>query len=112
MPFSVVPLAFAISAGLLYAFYRVQRAKDRAGTDLVRVLQLDSGRRSGFRHHHVDAAGDGAGRVPVRPVRRAPGRATPVCARDTGLWLVPSGLAIVAGSQIGSWLTGASAPPT
>ena len=26
-------------------------------------------------------------------------------ALDTGLWLVPSGVAIVAGSQLGNWLT-------
>jgi EmrB/QacA subfamily drug resistance transporter len=104
MPLSVVPVAFALSAGLLFAFYRVQRAKERAGTDPL--FEFSNLQRPRFRYGVLTLMVLAMGQVAflfVMSVVLQDGHH--LSAVDTGLWLVPSGVAIVAGSQLGNWLT-------
>jgi EmrB/QacA subfamily drug resistance transporter len=104
MPFSVVPLAFLLAAVLLYAFYRVQVAKERAGTGPL--FEFSNLRRPAFGFGTTTLMLLAMGQVAylfVLSVVLQDGRH--LSALDTGLWLVPTGLAIVAGSQLGNWLT-------
>jgi EmrB/QacA subfamily drug resistance transporter len=104
MPFSVVPLAFVLAAVLLTTFYRVQRAKERAGADPL--FEFSNLRRPAFGFGTTTLMLLAMGQVAflfVMSVVLQDGRH--LSALDTGLWLVPSGLAIVAGSQLGNWLT-------
>lgn len=103
-PFSVVPVAFVLSAVLLSTFYRVQRAKERAGTGPL--FEFSNLRRPAFGFGTTTLMLLAMGQVAflfVMSVVLQDGKH--LSALDTGLWLVPSGLAIVAGSQLGNWLT-------
>jgi EmrB/QacA subfamily drug resistance transporter len=104
LPASIVPVAFVLSACLLYAFYRVQWAKERAGADPL--FEFSNLRRHGFRFGTITLLLMAMGQVAflfVLSVVLQDGHH--LSAVDTGLWLVPSGLAIVFGSQLGNWLT-------
>jgi EmrB/QacA subfamily drug resistance transporter len=104
MPVSIVVVAFALSAVLLVAFYRLQRAKERAGTSPL--FEFSNLARPGFRYGTLTLMLLAMGQVSflfVLSVVLQDGQH--LSAVDTGLWLVPSGLFIVAGSQLGSWLT-------
>ena len=104
MPFSIVPVSFVISGCLLFAFYKLQRAKERAGTDPL--FEFSNLRRHGFRYGTFTLLLLAMGQVGfllVLSVVLQDGRH--MSAVDTGLWLVPAGVSIVIASQIGSWLT-------
>jgi EmrB/QacA subfamily drug resistance transporter len=104
MPFSIVPVAFVLSAVLLFTFYKVQRAKERAGADPL--FEFSNLTRPAFGFGTTTLMLLAMGQVAflfVMSVVLQDGRH--LSALDTGLWLVPSGLAIVAGSQLGNWLT-------
>lgn len=104
MPVSIVPVAFALSALLLFAFYRVQRFKEK--TDRDPLFDFSNLRRPTFRFGTTTLLLLAMGQVAfllVMSVVLQDGRR--LSAVDTGLWLVPSGVAIVAGSQLGNWLT-------
>ena len=103
-PTSIVPIAFALSAVLLYGFYRVERAKERAQRDpLFEFSQL---RHLGFRYGLatliVLAMGQTAFLLVISVFLQD---SRHLSALDTGLWLVPSGVFIVAGAQLGGRLT-------
>jgi EmrB/QacA subfamily drug resistance transporter len=103
-PISIVPIAFVFAAGLLLAFYRVQRFKER--TDRGPLFAFSNLRRRTFRYGTITLLLLAMGQVAfllVMSVLLQDGRH--LSAIDTGLWLVPSGVAIVAGSQLGNWLT-------
>ncbi len=104
MPISVVPVAFVLAACLLFAFYKVQRYKERRRRGpLFAFSNLE---RPAFRFGTVTLLLMAMGQVAfllVMSVLLQDGRR--LSAIDTGLWLVPSGVAIVAGSQLGNWLT-------
>ncbi|CAN5456113.1 DHA2 family efflux MFS transporter permease subunit [soil metagenome] len=105
MPVSVAPVAFVIAAALLFGFYKVQRAKERAGADPL--FEFSNLQRPGFRYGTITLLLLAMGQVAflfVMSVVLQDGRH--LSAVDTGLWLVPSGVAIVVGSQLGNWLTG------
>jgi MFS family permease len=103
-PVSVVPIAFALALVLLACFYRVERAKERARRDpLFEFSQL---RHLGFRYGLatlvVLAMGQTAFLLVISVFLQD---SRHLSALDTGLWLVPSGVFIVVGSQVGSRLT-------
>jgi EmrB/QacA subfamily drug resistance transporter len=101
---SVVPVAFVLSALLLFAFYRVQRHKERAGTDPL--FEFSNLERRGFRYGVLTLMLLAMGQVAflfVMSVVLQDGHH--LSAVQTGLWLIPSGVFIVAGSQVGNWLT-------
>ena len=104
MPVSIVPVAFVLAAFLLFGFYRVQRSKERAHTDPL--FEFSNLSRPAFRYGVVTLMLLAMGQVAflfVLSVVLQDGRH--LSAVETGLWLVPSGLAIVVGSQVGSRLT-------
>ncbi len=103
-PISVVPVAFGLSALLLTGFYRLQRRKERARGDPLFEFSLLH--RPGFRYGILTLMLLAMGQVAflfVMSVVLQDGRH--LSAVQTGLWLVPSGVFIVIGSQVGSWLT-------
>jgi EmrB/QacA subfamily drug resistance transporter len=104
MPVSIVPIAFASSAALLSCFYRVQRSKE--ATNRGPLFAFSNLERRTFRYGTITLLLLAMGQVAfllVMSVLLQDGRH--LSAIDAGLWLVPSGLAIVAGSQLGNWLT-------
>ena len=104
MPVSIVPFAFVLSAGLLFAFYRVQVWKEQSGRQPLFEFSLL--RRPAFRFGTTTLLLMAMGQVAfllIVSVMLQDGRH--LSALDTGLWLVPSGVSIVAGSQLGNWLT-------
>lgn len=104
MPISIVPVAFVASALLLATFYRVQRRKERDRADPL--FEFSNLARPTFRYGTVTLLLLAMGQVSflfVLSVVLQDG--LHLSAVETGLWLVPSGLFIVAGSQVGSWLT-------
>ncbi len=104
MPVSIVPVAFLLAAALLYAFYRVQRYKER--TDRGPLFAFSNLQRPGFRFGTITLLLMAMGQVAfllVMSVALQDGRH--LSAISTGLWLVPSGVAIVVGSQLGNFLT-------
>ena len=104
MVISIVPLSFLLSIAALTGFYRVQRRKEREGRDPL--FEFSNLRRRGFRYGILTLLVVAMGQVAflfIMSVVLQDGRH--LTAVDTGLWLVPSGLAIVVGSQIGGWLT-------
>ncbi len=103
-PVSVVPVAFVLSAVLLTGFVLVERRKERRGTDPL--FEFSTLRRLGFRYGLATLLVLAMGQVAfllVVSVFLQDGRR--LSAFDTGLWLVPSGICVVLGSQLGSRLT-------
>ena len=103
-PVSVVPVTFVLSIAVLYAFYRLERRKERNGTDpLFEFSQL---RIKPFRWGLATLVLMAMGQISFLFIMSVFLQdALHLSAVDTGLWLVPSGLFIVAGSQIGARLT-------
>jgi len=103
-PVSVVPVAFLLSALLLTAFVRVELTKERAGRDPL--FECSNLRRRGFRYGLATLVVLAMGQTSfllVISVLLQDGRH--LSALDTGLWLVPSGVFIVIGAQVGARLT-------
>jgi EmrB/QacA subfamily drug resistance transporter len=103
-PISIVPIAFLLAAALLFTFYRVQRFKER--TNRGPLFAFSNLQRRTFRYGTITLLLMAMGQVAfllVMSVLLQDGRH--LSAIDTGLWLVPSGVAIVVGSQLGNWLT-------
>lgn len=104
MPVSIVPVAFLLSALILFAFYKVQRYKEH--NDRGPLFDFSNLERPAFRYGTTTLLLMAMGQVAfllVISVVLQDGRH--LSAIDTGLWLVPSGVAIVVGSQLGNWLT-------
>ncbi|HEX4491020.1 MAG TPA: MFS transporter [Acidimicrobiia bacterium] len=104
MPVSIVPVAFVLAAGLLFTFHRVERAKER--THRSPLFAFSNLERPAFRFGTTTLLLMAMGQVAfllVMSVVLQDGRG--LSAIETGLWLVPSGVAIVAGSQLGNWMT-------
>jgi predicted MFS family arabinose efflux permease len=99
-----VPVAFLLSAVLLTGFVRVEIAKERAGRDPL--FEFSNLRRHGFRYGLATLVVLAMGQTAfllVISVLLQDGRH--LSALDTGLWLVPSGVFIVIGAQVGARLT-------
>ena len=101
---SLVPVAFLIGFGLLFAFYRLERAKEAAGTDPL--FEFSMLRHLRFRYGLITLLLLSMGQVAFLLLLSIVLQdSLHLSALDTGLWLVPSGLFIVVGSQIGNRLT-------
>ncbi|MGZ4794355.1 MAG: MFS transporter [Acidimicrobiia bacterium] len=103
-PMSIVPVAFLLALILLTTFVRVEVAKERAQRDPL--FEFSNLRRHGFRYGLATLVVLAMGQTAfllVISVLLQDGRH--LSALDTGLWLVPSGVFIVLGSQLGSRLT-------
>ncbi len=104
LPISAVPVSFVLSALVLATFYVVQRRKERADADPL--FEFSNFQRPAFGFGITTLMLLAMGQVSfllIMSVVLQDGRH--LSAVDTGLWLVPSGVAIVIGSQLGSWLT-------
>ena len=103
-PVSIVPIAFLLSAALLTGFVRVELAKERTHRDPL--FEFSNLRRLGFRYGLATLVVLAMGQTAfllVISVLLQDGRH--LSALDTGLWLVPSGVFIVIGAQVGARLT-------
>ena len=103
-PVSITPLVFVLSLAILTAFYRYERSKERAGgSPLFEFGQL---RHKGFRYGllttSILAMGQ-LGLIFVLPIFLQD--AKHLSAQDNGLWMLPMGLFIILGSQVGGRLT-------
>ena len=101
---SIVPVAIVLALVVLAAFYFVERRKERRNDDplfefgLLRYLSF----RYGLLTTMVLALGQ-LGFLFVLPVFLQDG--IHLSAVDNGLWLLPSGISIIIGTQIGARLT-------
>jgi EmrB/QacA subfamily drug resistance transporter len=102
-PVSVTVVVFALAAVGLAVFYLVERAKERAGRNpLFEFGQLQhKGYRYGLLTSVVVAMGQ-LGLIFVLPVVLQDG--AHLSAAQTGVWLVPFGLFIIVGAQLGGTL--------
>ncbi len=100
---SIALVAFAMSIVLLTAFYFVERSKERRNRDpLFEFSQLEHlGFRYGLLTTTILSMGQ-LGLIFVMSVFLQDGRG--LSAIDNGLWLLPVGISIVVGSQIGGHL--------
>jgi EmrB/QacA subfamily drug resistance transporter len=103
-PISAIPVVFVLAALLLGAFYRWERGREAGGRDPLFEFGMlgHLGFRYGLLTTAVLAMGQ-LGFIFVLPVVLQDGKH--LSALDSGLWLVPSGLFIVLGAQIGGRLT-------
>jgi EmrB/QacA subfamily drug resistance transporter len=103
-PLSAIPLVFVGAALLLGAFFAWERARERAGRDPLFEFGLLS--NLSFRYGLLTTAVLAMGQLGflfVLPVFLQDGQHR--SALESGLWLVPSGLFIVLGAQVGARLT-------
>jgi EmrB/QacA subfamily drug resistance transporter len=101
---SIVPVTFVLAVTLLGGFVAIERRKERQGDDplfefgQLRILSF----RYGLMTTVILAMGQ-LGFLFVLPVFLQDG--LHLSAVDNGLWLLPSGLSIIVGTQIGARLT-------
>jgi EmrB/QacA subfamily drug resistance transporter len=103
-PVSAIPLVFVAAAALLLAFFAWERSRERAGRDPLFEFGLLA--HLPFRYGLLTTAVLAMGQLGflfVLPVFLQDGQHR--SAFDSGLWLVPSGLFIVLGAQLGARLT-------
>jgi predicted MFS family arabinose efflux permease len=103
-PVSIVPIAFLGAALLLASFVRVELRREREARDPL--FEFSNLRRLGFRYGLATLVVLAMGQTAfllVISVLLQDGRH--LSALDTGLWLVPSGVFIVIGAQVGARLT-------
>jgi EmrB/QacA subfamily drug resistance transporter len=103
-PVSAVPLIFVLAAVLLVSFHRWERGRQRTQRDPLFDFALL--RFPTFRYGLITTAVLAMGQLGflfVFPVFLQDGRH--LSAFDSGLWLVPSGVFIVVGAQLGGRLT-------
>jgi EmrB/QacA subfamily drug resistance transporter len=101
---SVVPLVILVAVAILFAFYRLERSKEQHDRDpLFEFGQL---RHRSFRYGLITNGVLSMGQLGlffVLPIFLQDARQ--LSAQTSGLWMLPSGLAIIVGSQIGGYLT-------
>lgn len=101
---SVLPLVFLLSAAFLFAFYRYERARElRNGDPLFEFGQL---RHKGFRYGLITAGILSMGQLGlffVIPVFLQ--EAEHLSALENGLWMLPVGIFLLIGAQLGGRMT-------
>jgi len=103
-PISVVPVTFVVATALLVGFYVLERAKERDGTDPL--FEFSTLRFRAFRYGIATLLLLAMGQIAFLFILSVFLQdSLHLTAVETGLWLVPSGLSIVAGSQLGGRLT-------
>jgi EmrB/QacA subfamily drug resistance transporter len=103
-PVSAIPVTFVLGVVLLALFYSWERAREAGGRDPL--FEFGLVRHLGFRYGLLTTAVLAMGQLGfifVLPVVLQDGKH--LSALDSGLWLVPSGLFIVLGAQLGGRLT-------
>ena len=105
MPVSVVPVAFAVAVVALAAFVKVERRKERRQEGpLFEFGQL---RHRGFRYGLIVTVVMSLGQFGlsfVLPIFLQEGRR--LSAQENGLWMLPTGLFVLVGAQVGGRLVG------
>jgi len=103
-PVSVIPVAFGAAAVLLWAFWVVERSKERR--DAGPLFEFGQLRHRGFRYGLITVGIQSMGTfglIFVLPVFLQNGKH--LSAEDNGLWLFPLGMSLMIGSHIGGVLT-------
>jgi EmrB/QacA subfamily drug resistance transporter len=101
---SVIPVVFVVAVALLGGFYVLERAKERRGT--YPLFEFGMLRRPTFRYGLLTTivlAMGQLGMLFVLPVFLQDGKH--LSAWHNGLWMVPAGLFVIAGAQLGGRLT-------
>lgn len=101
---SITPLVFALSATIFFVFYRFERAKERAG--LAPLFEFGELRHKAFRYGlltSVILAMGQLGLIFALPIFLQDARH--LSAENNGLWMLPMGIFIIMGAQIGGRLT-------
>jgi EmrB/QacA subfamily drug resistance transporter len=104
-PISIIPILFAMSAGLLTAFYFHERARERAHRSPLFEFGLLQHRT--FRYGLLTSAVVSMGQLGLTfalALFLQDGKG--LSALQNGLWVLPFGLAIIVGAPIAGWLTG------
>lgn len=103
-PVSAIPVTFVLAVALLVGFHAWERAREVRGRDPL--FEFGLLRHLGFRYGLITTAVLAMGQLGflfVIPVLLQDGKH--LSALDSGLWIVPSGLFIIVGAQIGGRLT-------
>jgi len=103
-PISMIPLVFVVGVIILAAFYRLERAKER--DDRAPLFEFSQLRHPTFRYGLLTTivlAMGQLGLLFVLPVFLQDGKH--LSAETNGLWVLPTGLFIVVGAQVGGRLT-------
>ncbi|HEY2428294.1 MAG TPA: MFS transporter, partial [Acidimicrobiales bacterium] len=104
LPISVIPVIAGLAVATLYAFYRIERYKgDR---DQGPLFEFDQLRHRTFRYGLLTTIVLAMGQLGLLfalPIFLQDGKH--LSALTNGIWLLPAGLFIVAGSQVGARLT-------
>ncbi|MCU1456858.1 MAG: family efflux transporter permease subunit [Actinomycetia bacterium] len=104
MPVSVIVVTFVLAVAILTAFVFVERAKERSGNDPL--FEFGLLRYKGFRYGLLTTVVLAMGQFSllfVLPVLLQDGKH--LTAAQNGLWMLPSGLLIIVGAQVGGRLT-------
>jgi predicted MFS family arabinose efflux permease len=103
-PVSIIPFVFLLAAVLLFAFVKVEQAKERA--DRAPLFEFGQLRRKSFRYGLITSMVLSMGQLAmlfVLPVFLQEGKR--LSAVQNGLWFVPMGLTILVAAQVGGRLT-------
>jgi EmrB/QacA subfamily drug resistance transporter len=103
-PISMIPLVFIVGVTILVAFYRLERVKER--DDRAPLFEFGQLRHPTFRYGLLTTivlAMGQLGLLFVLPVFLQDGKH--LSAETNGLWVLPTGLFIVVGAQVGGRLT-------
>jgi len=103
-PMSVTPISFVLAVLILIAFYRVERTKERDG--LGPLFEFGQLRHRGFRYGLLTTAILALGQLGlifVLPIFLQDARH--LSAEENGLWMLPLGLFIILGAQVGGRVT-------
>ena len=103
-PISMIPLVFIVAVIILAGFYRLERAKER--DDRAPLFEFGQLRHPTFRYGLLTTivlAMGQLGLLFVLPVFLQDGKH--LSAETNGLWVLPTGLFIVVGAQVGGRLT-------
>ena len=103
-PISMIPLVFIVAVIILASFYRLERAKER--DDRAPLFEFGQLRHPTFRYGLLTTivlAMGQLGLLFVLPVFLQDGKH--LSAETNGLWVLPTGLFIVVGAQVGGRLT-------
>ena len=101
---SITPLVLVLARGVLFAFYRLERWKERH--DRSPLFEFGQLRHRGFRYGLITTSVLAMGQLGlffVLPVFLQD--AKHLSAETNGLWMLPAGVFIIVGSQIGGRLT-------
>jgi MFS family permease len=101
---SLIPLVMLVSLGVLFAFYKLERWKERR--DRNPLFEFGQLRHRGFRYGLVTTSVLAMGQMGmffVLPVFLQD--AKHLTAETNGFWMLPFGVCIVIGSQLGGYLT-------